>query len=100
MSDIPENQDLGTEPGETSEKFEVSGEHLLAKVKELLKEGNVRKIILEHDGHRVMEIPVNVGLAATAVTAAFAPVLVAVGAIAAIMAKVTIIVERDPSPDA
>lgn len=80
----------------TSESFEVSGENLLSKVKSLIKEGNVRKIIIEHNGHRMMEFPVNLGLAATAATAAFAPVLVAVGAIAAILAKVTVIVERGP----
>lgn len=73
------------------EEIKVSGEQLLAKVKELIREGNVRRIIIkDKDAKTLVEIPVTVGV----IGAVFAPVLAAVGAIAALVAECTIIVER------
>jgi Domain of unknown function (DUF4342) len=80
----------------TSEQFEVAGDNLLAKVRELIHEGNVRRISLKReDGTALVEIPLNAGLAVTVLTAALAPVLVAIGAIAAVLSQVTLVVERD-----
>lgn len=79
----------------SSESFEVSGENLLAKVKELIEAGNIRRIIIKREGNTLLEIPLNAGLAVTAVTAVFSPVLIAVGAIAAVLTQVTVVVERD-----
>lgn len=74
-----------------TEKIEVKGEELLAKVKELIHEGNVRKIIiLSEDGDRIIEIPLTLGV----VGALILPTLAAVGAMAAILAKCTIEIER------
>ncbi|QNE48547.1 DUF4342 domain-containing protein [Glaciihabitans sp. INWT7] len=73
----------GTEPPEEpfAEKLRVKGEAMVAKVRELLHEGNVRRITVKDGaGHTVMEIPVNAGVVAAVV----APVLVAVAAIAAL----------------
>ena len=79
-----------------SEQFEVAGDNLLAKVRELIHEGNVRRISLKReDGSTLVEIPLNAGLAVTVLTAAIAPVLVAIGAIAAVLSQVTLVVERD-----
>ena len=73
------------------EKFEVRGEELLAKVKELIHEGNVRRIIIrDKSGKNLVEFPLTIGV----VGALIAPVLVAVGAIAALVTECTIIVER------
>jgi hypothetical protein len=73
------------------EKFEVKGEELLAKVKELIHEGNVRRIIIrDKSGKNLVEFPLTIGV----VGALIAPVLVAVGAIAALVTECTIIVER------
>lgn len=73
------------------ETFKVSGEDLLAKVKELIKEGNVRKIsIKDKDGKVIAEFPLTFGV----VGALIAPVLAAIGAIAALVTECTISVER------
>ena len=73
------------------EKFKVSGEDIIEKIKEVTKEGNARKIIIKNeDGKSVAEFPLTVG----AVGALIAPILAAVGAIAALLTKCTIIVEK------
>lgn len=74
-----------------TEEFVVSGEGLLAKVKELVHEGNVRRITVKNEeGKDLIEIPLTVGV----VGAVLLPVLAAVGAIAALVADCTITVER------
>ena len=76
----------------TKESIKVEGEKVLNKVKELVKEGNVRKIsIHEKDGKELMSFPLSVGV----VGAVFAPVLAAVGALAALIGECTITVERE-----
>ena len=73
------------------ETFKVKGDELLKKVKELIKEGNIRKIsIIDKDGQTVVSFPMTVGV----VGAVFAPVLAAVGALAALISECTIKVER------
>jgi hypothetical protein len=73
------------------EEFTVSGERLLGKVKELIREGNVRKItIKDKKGKTLVEFPLTIGV----VGAVLAPVLAAVGAIAALVSECTITVER------
>lgn len=82
------------------EEFKVSGDDLVAKVKELIREGNVRRLFIKNDkGETLLEIPLTAGVAVTVVTAAFAPALVAVGAIAALLTSVTIGVERRRAPE-
>jgi len=73
------------------EEFKVRGHEVLGKVKELIKEGNVRRIIIKDEkGKSLMEIPVTFAV----VGAVFAPVLAALGALAALLTKCTIVVER------
>lgn len=75
----------------TTEEFSVNGEELLAKVKALINEGNVRRIIIKDaDGKTLIELPVTIGL----VGALLAPMLAAVGAVAALVTKCMIVVER------
>jgi hypothetical protein len=77
------------------EEIEVEGDNLLAKVRELVHEGNVRRVIVKgEDGHTLLEIPLQAGLAAGVLTVAFLPVLAAIGAIAAVVSHVTLVVER------
>lgn len=84
------DQEHTTQHGPT-EEFKVSGEGLLQKIKELIREGNIRRIIIKgEDGKALVELPLTIGL----VGAALAPILAAVGAIAALVANCTIIVER------
>ncbi len=73
------------------EEFEVKGEDLLAKIKELVKEGNIRNIIIKsEEGKTLIQIPLTLGV----VGALLLPVWAAIGAIAAIVTKATISVER------
>ncbi len=81
--------------GEFYEKFKVQGRELVEKVRELIHEGNVRRIIIKDErGHTFMEIPLTV--ATIGVIAA--PVLAAVGAIATLVAHFEIVVERVVQP--
>ncbi len=73
-----------------TEEFRVNGEQLVAKVKEIIHEGNVRRIILKQDDKTLLEIPVTWA----AVGAILAPVLAAVGALAALVTECTIVVEK------
>ena len=80
-----------TEETKHTETFEVTGDDHVAKVKEIVHEGNVRRIIIKNEeGERLIEIPLTVGV----VGALFLPALAAVGAVAALVAKCTIEVER------
>lgn len=87
-----------TEQGRT-EEFEVTAGNVINKITELIREGNVRRITLKRDGKTLIEIPVNVGVTVGAITALVAPLLLGVGAIAAVVSKVTIVVERPPQRD-
>ncbi len=73
------------------ESFKVDGENLLKKVKELIAQGNVRRItIKDKSGKEIIVIPLTVGV----VGALIAPALAAVGAVAALLTECTISVER------
>ncbi|MGD2052140.1 MAG: DUF4342 domain-containing protein [Acidimicrobiia bacterium] len=74
-----------------TEQFEVKGDDLVAKIKELVHEGNVRRIIIsDSDGKSLVEIPLTIGV----VGALIAPVLAAVGAIAALVTECTVTIVR------
>ena len=76
------------------EELQVMGEQLLSKVKELVHEGNVRRIIIKQEGHTIMEIPLTVGLAGVIL----APTLAAIGVVGALLAKCSIEVVRSEPP--
>jgi len=74
-----------------SSEFKVNGEDLMHKIRELIAEGNVNRIIIkDHEGNVYLEIPVTLGV----IGAVIAPVLAAVGALAALAADFTIEVIR------
>lgn len=73
------------------EEFKVDGDKLIAEIKRILHEGNVRRIIVKNDkGETLIEVPLTIGV----VGAIFLPVWAALGAIAALVANFTIVVER------
>ena len=78
----------------TTEKFTVDGSQVVEKIKELIHQGNIRRVRLIHKGRPLIDIPLTVGVGVTAVTALTAPVLAALGAIAALVTECTIVVER------
>ena len=77
-----------------TEKFTVSGSQLVDKVKQLIHEGNIRKVRLLHEGRTVIEIPLSIGAPATAIVILAALVLAALGAFAALVTECTIEVEK------
>ena len=75
----------------STEEFKISGEGLLAKVKELVHQGNIRRISIKNEkGVSLIDIPLTVG----AVGAVLLPMFAAVGALAALVTKCTIVVEK------
>jgi hypothetical protein len=77
-----------------TEEFRVDGEELLGKIKNLVKEGNIRRIIIKNKEDKVVfEIPLTLGV----VGALIAPQLAAVGAIAALLTEAKVVVEKSES---
>lgn len=75
-----------------SQEFQFSGDTLLAKIRELLHEGNVRRVIIKNDDGRVLiDIPLTIGVVGTLL----APQLAAIGAIAALVMRGTIVIEKE-----
>ena len=72
------------------EEFKINGEQLLKKIKELVHEGNIRRVIVKQDDRTILEIPLTLGVAGILV----APTLAALGAVAALVSECTIIVEK------
>ena len=79
-----------------TEVFKVSSDETVAKVKEIVAEGNVRRIIIQtEEGKTLIEFPLTVGVAAAAGVLLLAPLLAAVGVLAAIVTDLNIVVERE-----
>lgn len=74
-----------------TEEFQVSGDMLVAKVKELVHEGNIRRVVIKNEeGKTLIDIPLTLGV----VGAFLAPQLAAIGAVAALVTQSTIVVEK------
>ncbi|HUV75877.1 MAG TPA: DUF4342 domain-containing protein [Dehalococcoidales bacterium] len=78
----------------TKEKFTISGDKLVEKVKQLIHEGNIRKVRVIHKGNTIIEIPLTAGASAAAVLTLAAPLLAALGAFAALVTECTIEIEK------
>jgi len=92
-------EEKGTEERVRVEEFEISGDKVVARIKELAHEGNIRRISLQNEeGKTLIEIPLTVGVAGAVATAWLLPVWAAIGAIAALVAKLRVVVERVEEP--
>jgi hypothetical protein len=81
-----------TEEKSHTEEFRVDGEKLIGKVKEVIHEGNIRRIIIkDKEGKTMLEIPMTFGV----VGALIAPQLAAIGAIAALLTEATVVIEKE-----
>jgi len=81
-----------TDPTVRTEEFQLDGDKILEKIKEILREGNIRRIIIKNeDGRVLMDIPVTLGV----VGAVLAPQLAAIGAVAALLTRCTLVVEKN-----
>ncbi len=77
------------------EEFRVDGDALIAKIKEIIHQGNVRRIIIKNEaGETLIEVPLTIGV----VGVVLVPVWAAIGAIAALAARFSIVVERVEEP--
>ena len=75
-----------------SEEFQFSGDTLLAKIKDILREGNIRRVVIKNeDGRVLIDIPLTIGVVGTLL----APQLAAIGAIAALVLKGSIVIEKE-----
>ncbi len=78
-----------------TEEFKVKGEELVGKVKGLLHEGNIRRVIIRTEaGKTLLDIPLTVGVLGAAAGIIFLPVLTAIAAIAGIVSKVKVTIEK------
>lgn len=78
------------------DSFKAEGENVIRKIKALIHEGNVRRVVIEHEGRNVAEFPLTAGVAG----AVLAPVVAAIGALVALLQDCTIHVERENSESA
>lgn len=85
----------GTQERVRVEEFMISGDDLVAKVKELLHKGNVRRIIIKtEEGRTLIEVPLTVGVVGGVIGATLFPVVAALGAIGALVAHLKIVIEK------
>lgn len=92
---IPLETPVYTQEKVSVEELKINGNDLVAKVKELIHEGNIRRIIIKNEEGRILvEVPLTVGVVGGVIGAALFPVIAAVGAIGALVAHMTIIIER------
>jgi CBS domain-containing protein len=91
---VSTESEVHSEEKETTEEFTISGDELVAKVKELLHQGNIRRIILKNEERTLIEIPLTVGVVGGVLSAALFPVIAAVGVIGAMVAHLTIVIEK------
>lgn len=83
---------MNEQPRPRTQEFTIDGDEVVAKVKELIHEGNIRRITIKNeDGRTMLEVPLTIGL----IGAALLPVLAAIGAAAALATRCTIVVERE-----
>jgi hypothetical protein len=73
------------------DSFKAEGENVIAKIKGFIHEGNVRRVVIQHQGRTVAEFPLTAGV----IGAVLAPVLAAIGALVALLQDCTIQVERE-----
>lgn len=93
----------------TRDRIKVKSNRLVDKVREIIEEGNARRIIIRKEGRTVMEFPLSVGVGGATAAIVLAPTLAAVGAFAALVSEVEVVIERpasggeaanSPAPDA
>ncbi len=78
-----------------TQEFTINGDELVAKVRQLIAEGNVRRVTIKNEeGRTMLEVPLTIGV----IGVALLPVFAAIGALAALATRCTIVVERDETP--
>jgi hypothetical protein len=87
--------EVNNDKAKTVEEFKISGDFLATKVKELIHQGNIRRIIIKNeDGKVLLEIPLTIGVVGAAISTTLFPVVAAVGALGAVVAHLTVVIEK------
>lgn len=87
-------------PNTFAEELNVAGSQLVERLQDLVRQGNIRRLILrDQHGRTLLEVPLTLGVVGGAGVALFAPFLAAVGAIAALVTRINIVVERYENPE-
>lgn len=76
------------------DEMKVKGNQLVGKVKEIIEEGNARRVIIQKEGRTLLEFPLSFGVGGATAAVFLMPTLAAVGALAALVTDVSVIVER------
>ncbi len=79
---------------ETLEEIKIKGNQLVDRVREVIEEGNARRILVKKDGRTVMEFPLSVGVGGAAAAILLSPTLAAIGAFASLASDIHVVVER------
>lgn len=81
--------------GTAIEEIKLAGNQLVDKIRDLIEEGNVRRVVIKKDERVLFELPLTVGVGAGAAAVLVSPMLAAVGAVAALVTDITLVVERE-----
>lgn len=91
---------MNTKDRVTLQEIKVKGNQLVERVRDVIEEGNARRIIIQKDGRPVMEFPLSVGVGGAAAAILISPTLAAIGAFASLVSDIKVIVERVESAPA
>ena len=89
--------DLNDMSRETLEKIRIKGNRLIDRVREVIEEGNARRILVQKDNRTVMEFPLVLGVGGAAAAIMIAPTLAAIGAFASLVSDIQVVIERRES---
>ena len=78
-----------------TEEIEIAANQVIEQVQALVREGNVRRVIVKHEGNTIIEAPVTIAAIAGVATLYMAPLLAALGALAGLVARVQVVIERE-----
>jgi hypothetical protein len=78
------------------EEFKITGDQVMSTIRDAIHQGNVRRLIIKtEEGRTLIEVPLTAGVAVGAAAVLLAPVVAAIGALAALVTKVTLVIERE-----
>lgn len=95
----PRSKDFKGKGKEFVEQIEVAGDQLVAKIKELIADSSTKRVVIRsHDGRELLSVPMNVGVVGGGLVTLAAPMLAALGAVAALVTQVRVDVVREEEP--
>lgn len=93
----PMSQETKRKADQALEEIKIRGNQLVDRVREVIEEGNARRILVKKDGRTVMEFPLSVGVGGAAAAILLSPTLAAIGAFASLASDIHVVIERQES---